>query len=231
MTLVPGTNSNAYGLYAAPGDPSSTVLGNWVSPFDGSGLGYFPRFYRDAAGTDEITTAFGPTNWFFHAFAGLLIWGGTTPTDNWAAAGVSSVYVTVYRYVGPTLESVVTGGGAPSIVSFGCHTAIPGYGTKFLSVGKVATSAAPWVAPVDMRIVGLSISVDRVDSKDYTVDVLINNVTTFSVPLLAGTTQFVQSVGAALNVGDALSAQVVRISGSGKSTFRNVLVNLQLAST
>jgi len=109
MTIVPGTNGMAYALNQIAGDINSDILGEWIHPFDGSGVGYFPRFFRDAAGTDEILTSFGQDGWFFYAVAGLTVYGGTQPIDNWANPGVpfspvNDIYITCYRYVGQKIE-------------------------------------------------------------------------------------------------------------------------------
>lgn len=231
MTLVPGTNGNAFGLFDTPGDPNSTLLGNWVSPFDGSGLGYFPRFYRDAAGTDEITTAFGPTNWFFHAYSGLLVWGGEDATDNWISAGVSEVYATVYRYIGPTLESV-TGGASKAPVIFNQGRHIPSNGIRYMKLGEVASSVAPWIVPSDATIDAISIGFDQADATNvYDVEVLINDVVQVTVTVPTGTRKVVQSVTQALCIRDEVKVRISRQSGSGKSAFRNSIVTLQLSGT
>ena len=156
MTIAPGTNGMAYGLYDIPGDTNSQLLGDWISPFDGSGPGYFPRFYKDAAGTDEITTSFGSANWFFHAEAGLLVWGGETATDNWANAGVTQVYATVYRYVGPTLSS--TAATAPTIEEFPISTT---------GVTSVTLSDTPIVGSEEVMWNGVDLT--RGSVYDYTV--------------------------------------------------------------
>jgi hypothetical protein len=122
MTLVPGTNGMAWAAYTTPGNTTTPILGNWISPFSynagigESGQGWFPRFYRDAGGTQEITTTDGAAGWLFLPKAGLLVYGGTTSSDNWAGQGITSVYVTCYRYIGPTMTT--TSGGAGKVVSF-----------------------------------------------------------------------------------------------------------------
>lgn len=229
MTFVPGTNNNALGLYSIPGDAGSSVEGNWVSPFDGSGLGYFPRFYKDAQGTQEITTAFGPTNWFFHAYAGLLIWGGESAQDNWVTAGVTEVYVTLYRYIGPTLESVTSGGVESSYISFGHSMSVPSYGTLFLKQSGIPTSSIPWVPTDNGTLSAISISVDREDlSNSYILEVLINNIVVSGVTILNGTSKEVQVVMVSFNAEDEFQVRLRRINGSGKSNFRNTRAILKL---
>jgi hypothetical protein len=231
MTVVPGTNNNAFGLYDTFGDPNSELLGSWVSPFDGSGLGYFPRFFRDAAGTDEITTAFGPTNWFFHAFSGLLVWGGETASDNWVTAGVTEVYATVYRYIGPSISDTITGGSSLSAITFNQDKRVPSNGTLFLKAGEVATSAVPWVLATDATLAAISFAVDKVETNDYTVEVLVNGSVAAGAVLTAGNTKVVSATAVALSANDELSLRLVRTSGSGRSVFRNTLVNIQLISS
>ena len=231
MTFVPGTNNNAFGLFDTAGDPNSELLGSWVSPFDGSGLGYFPRFFRDAAGTDEITTAFGPTNWFFHAFAGLLVWGGETATDNWVTAGVTEVYATMYRYIGPSVSDSITGGSSLSAITFNQDKRVPGNGTLFLKAGEVATSAVPWVLSSDATLAAISVAVDRVEANDYTVEVLVNGAVAAGALLQAGNTKILSSNAVPLNASDEIALRIVRSSGSGRSEFRNIIVNLQIISS
>lgn len=230
MTFVPGTNNNAFGLFDVFGDPNSALLGEWVSPFDGSGLGYFPRFFRDAAGTDEITTAFGPTNWFFHAFAGLLVWGGETAADNWVTAGITEVYATVYRYIGPSVNDTISAGTAQAPLTLNQERRVPNAGTLFLKAGEVATSAVPVVMAADAQLSAIAVAIDRIDSNDYTVEVLVNGSVVAGALLSAGQTKVVSGTVVPLLQGDEVAARIVRSSGSGRSTFRNALVNLQLIS-
>jgi hypothetical protein len=232
MTIVPGTNNNAFGLYDTAGDTSSDLLGNWVSPFDGSGFGYFPRFFRDAAGTDEISTSFGPTNWFFQAYAGILVWGGEDASDNWVSAGISEVYVTVFRYVGPTLENDSAGGGVGTEafnVSFTQNMKVPSFGELFLKNGTVTTSSIPWIPTTDGILTGVSVATDLADTKNYTLEVLINHSVVSSITLTAGRVKAIQTVKVSFTPTDEISIRIVRSSGSGKSAFRNIRANLMLS--
>lgn len=228
LTLVPGTNGSAFGLYETGGDTSSPVLGNWISPFDGSGPGYFPRFYRDAAGTDEITTSFGNATWFFHAQAGLLIWGGNSAQDNWSNAGVSEVYVTLYRYIGPSLGDMGVGGGGSSFVTFNQDKRVPSYGTLYMRLGKVVTASAPWTSPSSGTLTNLSVSVDRPDTKDYVLEVLKNDTSIAGLPLNSGDTESSQSYSVSFNASDSFQLRVIRQSGSGKSIFRNIVATMKI---
>jgi hypothetical protein len=108
MTLVPGSNGMAFAVYNTIGDTASGLDGDWISPFDRDDTrGFYPRFYRDAAGTSEIMTSDGITGWFFYP-EGIFVHAGDTVADNFAADGITTVYVTFYKYIGQFLDDKLT---------------------------------------------------------------------------------------------------------------------------
>jgi hypothetical protein len=118
LTLVAGTNNSTYAAYSTYGDPSSTLLRNWLLPQlvpQGSGApsnGYAINLYDgDPAGAGVlISTTAGQTGtgvnktsgWIFNYAQGLLFL-----SDDFKGS-VSDPYIVGFRYIGSTAGS---GGG------------------------------------------------------------------------------------------------------------------------
>ena len=96
LTIEPATNDSVLFARSIPGDPTSSILKDWLQP-QKFGQGYTVRLFDSATGGNEITTTQGQ-GWFFYWQQGCLILGnGTTPQT---AFGVTDIYIEGYRYIG-----------------------------------------------------------------------------------------------------------------------------------
>ena len=130
-----------------------------------------------------------------------------------------------------------SGGGGSGVVPigrireyvFGAGIPVPVAGTLYLDV-VVPTSAAELRMSVDALLRRISVQVDVIDAaRAFSVEILKGGAVIASLPLPVSTLgAHVATYSAAYLAGNLLSARIVRTSGAGKSTFRNVHVTVTL---
>jgi hypothetical protein len=124
LTQVAGTNSSTWAAYSTHGNPSSTLLKNWLLPQlvpQASGApsnGYAISLYNGnpAAGGTLVTTTDGMTGtgenksvgWVFNYAGGLLLLSADF------RAQITDPWVVGFRYIGPTAGSGGSVGGWPA---------------------------------------------------------------------------------------------------------------------
>lgn len=129
------------------------------------------------------------------------------------------------------------GGGGSGVVPigrireyvFGAGIQVPDHGTLYLGC-IVPTSAAELRMSVDALLRRISVQVDDIDvSRSFNIEVLKSGG---SAGILTLPTSTIGTHGAAYSTaflaGDRLSARIIRASGSGKSSFRNIHVTVTL---
>jgi len=127
------------------------------------------------------------------------------------------------------LRTLQTGIGGSSGWNFSVSQAVPASGTLYLSTGRVFTSSVPVIATESLTLSGVSIGVDKPDIvRGFSLDVLVNGVVVFALPLPAGTVKQSSQFLALVDSGDEIALRIVKTSGSGKSSFKNAVISLVL---
>lgn len=116
---------------------------------------------------------------------------------------------------------------------FSADFAVPVFGTLYLQTGDVPTSSAPLIVDRAAKLTGATLSVDRPDSsRTFQLEVLVNGTLEETLPLALSTSKAV-TIGFAkvLAALDEIQIRLVRLTGTGKSTFRNVAATLTYTET
>jgi hypothetical protein len=124
LTQVAGTNSSTWAAYSSYGDPSSTLLKNWLLPQlvpqagGAPSNGYAISLYNGnpAAGGVLVTTTAGMTGtgetksvgWVFNYAGGLLLLSADFRSQ------ITDPWIIGFRYIGPTAGSNSSVGGFPA---------------------------------------------------------------------------------------------------------------------
>ena len=132
------------------------------------------------------------------------------------------------------VEELEAGGGnadTDSGLTFQLNSKIkvPAHGTLYLRDGEVATSSASIVAMKAMLIEEVSISVDQIDaSRAFDLVAYVNGAPTTLLALTAAISGTVPGLSLNFPIGGTLALALVRVSGTGKSVFKNTQATLIL---
>ncbi len=133
--------------------------------------------------------------------------------------------------VGPSAALLSLGN---RVYQFSHFIRVPVQGTLYLFYGLAATSSVPLNIDQDVCLRGVSIAVDTADpGNDYLVEILAKTTGAYGVvntlELPAGEPDAEKlSLVEELAAGTGIGMRIVRTSGSGKSTFRNLTVSLEM---
>jgi len=128
-------------------------------------------------------------------------------------------------------QVISTGGAGRRDWIFGIPFAVPSSGELYLFSGFTSLLSAPVVVPTRSDINAISIATDKADStKAYQVEILVDNIVTATLTLLAGQQKASAIVTSSpVLAGQEISAKLRRISGpSQKSEFRRANVAIEL---
>lgn len=143
-----------------------------------------------------------------------------------------------YTCVDPSTGAAVweAAGGTDTVITtitLAENTNVPaGSGVLFLSYGKAPIDLVEYTVKKAGKITGITLSVDLVDgSRDFDLEITINGAPGPILSLLSGNLDaFVTGLSTAVSAGDTISAFLRRTSGSGKSTFSNIIADIELTS-
>jgi hypothetical protein len=247
LSLVPGTNGQAWAAYTTYNDSTSALEGDWLLPMI-FGQGYAMRLFQDngsVAPGNEITTTQGA--WIVSYKLGIVILGsGFTATNlNWT----TPLWAQVYRYIGPkgisgstagvSLQNAyengqtitvdngpvtlsATNGGAP--IQLSNLTSAP---TQNLSVGQLAVVNGVLVAYDSTRNKWLSVDrtnvayFARFGNGNYLSSYIHSDINAGFTALTNGT---ITGVSAAGGVGNQTKTFYIRKNGSTLALYTLQLV-------
>lgn len=128
------------------------------------------------------------------------------------------------------IDDALSSAGVKTYTFSRSFVTVPPTGTLYLAIGDVITSAAPMVVNQNGALSGGSISVDVADgSRDYELRVLVNGAVAETIALASGNTKAIDvSFSTAISASDEISVLVYLTSGVGSSTFRNIVVTLDI---
>lgn len=130
-----------------------------------------------------------------------------------------------------TITIGATGGGSGARVrSYALNMSQPvpagGVGIRYLSIGEVPSSASPLLIDKSVQLREVEVQLDDIDnSRDFTLRILSGSTVVQNVDIPSGSLFVTASVATNITGPWPLSMYVERVSGSGKSTFGNVVVS------
>lgn len=175
------------------------------------------------------------SDWFVDAFAGIVTQedDADSPLLNLGNTGTLDCYVYIGRYVLDRLG----GGSATGTVrtyAFNAPMRVPSStGLLYLRSGDVPTSAAPIVVTAAADLRSSSIRVNSPDpSRSYMVEFMVNGAVVDTLSIASGNDSNLKTtMSGSVSAGDEIAVRMQRTGGSGRSTFRRVVVTLDLAET
>lgn len=189
--------------------------------------GWYSSIRRSTANTAVVLNVVAGTK--IRLEAQFAVGGITLPEGS----GLIIEYVETYGLEGPTGPTGITGDTGPILdyidYVFTRRTPVPAYGTLYLKTGEVSCLSAGVSAISAMTLIGISVRVDQIDgSRTYDIEVVKNpsGVPTVlgSLNLGAAKTNHRDDLSVLVSAEDELGARLVRATGTGMSTFNDIVV-------
>jgi len=129
-----------------------------------------------------------------------------------------------------TITIGATGGGSGARVrsyALNMNQRIPdSVGIRYLNIGEVPSSAAPLLIDKNIQLREIEVYLDNVDnSRDFTLRILSGSTVVQNVDIPSGSQFVTASVATNITGPCPLSMYIQRVSGSGRSSFGNVVVS------